>query len=108
MGSLPFLLTLDSAAIRNQLEMLENILVLDSDILRDKILDELDPRLAFRIIGYDTQNLPAAKLPYIQENINTDLSKEDKIVLYNCIQALFVRRSGQTFHGLLYGQGIIQ
>jgi N-acetylmuramoyl-L-alanine amidase len=86
-ASLPFLLTLDSAAIRNQLKFLEDNLEVDPDILCDKILDELDPRLALRIIGYDTRNLPAAirvfKLHYIQENIHADLSKADKVVLYN-------------------------
>lgn len=86
-AAFPYLFTLDSAAIQNSASLLESSSVPEPDILRDKILDTLDPRVALRIIGYDTKDLPAAirafKLHYIQENIQTPLTKDDKKVLYN-------------------------
>jgi N-acetylmuramoyl-L-alanine amidase len=52
-----------------------------------------NPQEALRIIGYDTQNVDAAirafKIHFIQKNINSVLSEEEKKILYNLYQKYF-------------------
>jgi N-acetylmuramoyl-L-alanine amidase len=72
--------------------VLESVATTDSTVtlvqkqVYDSIPDTFNPQEALRIIGYDTQELPAAirafKLHFIQRDINSPLTEEDKRVLY--------------------------
>lgn len=49
--------------------------------------DDFDAELALRVIGYDTQNLPAAieafKIHFVQTDISRELTPADKLILFN-------------------------
>ena len=50
----------------------------------------MDPEMALRIIGYDTENLDAAikafKLHFIQQEVNAELTERDLKILHNLYQ----------------------
>ena len=72
--------------------VLESVVTSDSTFalvqkqVYDSIPETFNPQEALRIIGYDTHDLPAAirafKLHFIQRDINSPLTEEDKRVLY--------------------------
>lgn len=51
---------------------------------------QMDPEMALRIIGYDTENLDAAikafKLHFIQQEVNAELTERDLKILHNLYQ----------------------
>lgn len=66
------------------------VLVLQPQDSISTIPPRFNPREALRIIGYDTRDMPAAirafKLHFIQTEVNSELTKKDKIILYNLYQ----------------------
>lgn len=91
----------DEDVVKEYLQPAAPITVLDSTGTQPAlILQPLDsvltipphfnPKVALRIIGYDTRDLPAAirafKLHFIQDEVNMELTDRDKAVLYNLYQ----------------------
>ncbi|GEO05899.1 N-acetylmuramoyl-L-alanine amidase [Adhaeribacter aerolatus] len=60
---------------------------IDSTTLKNTVPANFNPQEALRIIGYDVKNLSAAirafKLHFIQKEVNSFLTENDKKVLYN-------------------------
>lgn len=77
-----------SAEIR-QIKMTQNQ-IKEGGSATDSIHLTINPKLALRIIGYDTRDMDAAikafKLHFIQKDINASLTDEDLKILYNLFQ----------------------
>ena len=60
---------------------------LDTTLVQDSLQSFMKPEFALKIIGYDTRNLPAAikafKIHFIQKDIDTTLTLQDKKILFN-------------------------
>lgn len=87
---------LTKAPIEDNLpEVPDNLNDIQGETIRDDSEEEkpylkMDPKMALRIIGYDTSDLEAAikafKLHFIQKDISSELTDEDLKILYNLYQ----------------------
>lgn len=86
----------DSIKLKNLDYSKNTILKVGEDEIRehgssqDSLYLTINPKIALRIIGYDTSDLQAAissfKLHFIQKDVNTVLTEEDLKILYNLCQ----------------------
>ncbi|MFD0977273.1 N-acetylmuramoyl-L-alanine amidase [Salinimicrobium gaetbulicola] len=64
--------------------------ILENGSSRDSLTININPKIALRIIGYDTSDLDAAirafKLHFIQKDVNAVLTEEDLKILFNLSQ----------------------